>query len=172
MSDTTQTADPPSDLQEQLITELRQELEEYGGLLSLLDLQQAAVLDRKPDDVLELISRIDAQLATTNTCRKRREATAAQLGSLSQIPGPPTLRSLAPHFRSAVRPLVESLANEVNRLITHTRRRAQQNQMLLARSVELTQELVSGLSPQAITKTYSARGRVKIQPVAGPPRRA
>ena len=90
MSDATHTADPSSDLQGQLITELRQELEEYGGLLSLLDLQQAAVLDRKPDDVLELISRIDAQLATTNTCRKRREATAAQLASLSQIPGPRT----------------------------------------------------------------------------------
>lgn len=167
MSDTTQTADPPSDLQEQLITALRSELEEYGGLLSLLDLQQAAVLDRKPDNVLELIPRIDAQLATTHACRKRREASANELAGLLQVPGPATLGKLVPHFRPAVRPLIEALADEVNRLIAHTRRRAQQNQMLLARSVELTQELVSHISPRAISKTYSARGRVKIQPAAG-----
>ena len=164
MNDATHTAEPSSDLQEQLIIALRSELEEYGGLLHLLELQQAAVLERKPDSVLELIPRIDAQLATAHTCRKRREATAEELASLSQIAGPATLRSLTPYFRTAVRPLVEALADEVNRLIAHTRRRAQQNQMLLARSVELTQELVSRLSPRAVSKTYSARGRVKIKP--------
>ena len=66
-----------------------------------------------------------------------------------------------------MRPLIEALADEVNRLIAHTRRRAQQNQMLLARSVELTQELISRLSPKAVSKTYSAGGRVKIKPAAG-----
>ena len=96
--------------------------------------------------------------------RKRREAAADALAGLSHLPQPATLRNLAPHFRTAVRPLVEALADEVNRLIAHTRRRAQQNQMLLARSVELTQELVSRLSPRAVSKTYSARGRVKIKP--------
>ena len=157
----------PSDLQERLITALRNELQEYGGLLHLLDLQQAAVLERKPDDVLELIPQIEAQLAATHMCRKQREATADELAGISQIPRPATLRSLTPHFRPAVRPLVEALADEVNRLIAHTRRRAQQNQMLLARSVELTQELVARLSPCAVSKTYSAGGRVKIKPAAG-----
>ena len=161
------TAEPASDLQEQLITALRSELQEYGGLLNLLELQQNAVLERKPDSVLELIPKIEAQLATTHARRKEREATADELAKLSHAPRPATLRSLAPHFREAVRPLVEALAGEVNRLITHTRRRAQQNQMLLARSVELTQELVSRLSPRAVSKTYSARGRVKIKPAAG-----
>ena len=156
--------EPAPDLQEQLIAALRSELEEYGGLLHLLDLQQAAVLDRKPDTVLELIPKIEAQLAITHTRRKQREATADELAKLSQLPQPATLRNLAPHFRAAVRPLVEALADEVNRLIAHTRRRAQQNQMLLARSVELTQELVMRLSPRTVSKTYSARGRVKIKP--------
>ena len=167
MNEGSETGGPASDLQEQLITALRNELEEYGGLLALFDSQQAAVLERKPDAVLEQIPRIDKQLAITAGCRKQREGTAVALANLSQLPGPATLRSLAPHFRTAVRPLVEALADEVNRLITLTRRRAQQNQMLLARSVELTQELVSRLSPRAVSKTYSARGRVKIQPAAG-----
>ena len=157
----------PTDLQERLITTLRSELQEYGGLLQLLDMQQAAVLDRKPDEVLNLIQKIEAQLNATHACRKLREHTADELATFSGSPVPATLRSLAPHFRPAVRPLVEALADEVNRLITHTRRRAQQNQMLLARSVELTQELISRLSPKAVTKTYSAGGRVKIKPAAG-----
>lgn len=157
----------PSDLQERLLTTLRSELQEYGGLLQLLDLQQAAVLDRKPDEVLDLIQKIEAQLTATHSCRKHRETTADELAKFSNSPVPATLRSLAPHFREAVRPLVEALADEVNRLITHTRRRAQQNQMLLARSVELTQELISRLSPKAVSKTYSAGGRVKIKPAAG-----
>lgn len=155
------------DLQEQLIVEMRAELAEYGALLHLLESQQAAIIDRKPDSVLGLIQKIEAQLATTHTCRTHREATADALGKLSGAALPATLRNLVPYFRDAVRPLVEALADEVNRLITETRRRAKQNQMLLARSVELTQELVSKLSPRAVSKTYSALGRVKIQPAAG-----
>jgi len=167
MSDNPNTAVSQADLQEQFIAALRRELEEYGGLLHLLDEQQAAVLARKPDAVLEMIPKIEAQLATTHARRKEREATADELARLAQLPQPATLLSLAPHFRPAVRPLVEALAGEVNRLIGHTRRRAQQNQMLLARSVELTQELISRLSPRAVSKTYSSKGRVKIRPAGG-----
>lgn len=167
MNQDTGITQPPADLQEQLIVALRKELAEYGALLELLDLQQTAVLDRKPDSVLEMISRIEAQIATTHACRKQREATAAELAALSGIPQPVTLRALAPCFRSAVHPLVEALADEVNRLISHTRKRAQQNQMLLARSVELAQDLVTRLSPRSVSKTYSALGRVNIKPAAG-----
>lgn len=167
MSDASHIISAPSDLQEQLITSLRSELEEYGGLLNLLERQQEAVLGRKPDSVLELVTQIDAQIASTHACRKRREATANELACLSQVQGAATLRKLLPHFRAALRPLIEALADEVNRLIAETKRRAQQNQILLARSVELTQELISHVSPRAVSKTYSARGRMKIQPAAG-----
>ena len=78
----------PSDLQERLITTLRGELQEYGGLLQLLDMQQAAVLDRKPDEVLELIQKIEAQLTATHACRKLRERTADELATLSGSPVP------------------------------------------------------------------------------------
>lgn len=167
MTDDTDNIESSTDSQERLIAALRKELAEYGALLHLLDVQQTAVLDRKPDSVLESIPQIDAQLALTQTCRKQREATADELALASGIPQPWTLRTLAPHFRPAVRPLVEALVDEVNRLISHTRRRAEQNQMLLARSVELTQDLVTRLSPRAISKTYSEKGRLKIKPAAG-----
>jgi flagellar biosynthesis/type III secretory pathway chaperone len=167
MTDDTSNIESPTDAQERLIAALRRELAEYGALLQLLEVQQAAVLDRKPDQVLESIPQIDAQLELTSTRRKEREATADELALATGIPLPATLRTLAPRFRPAVRPLVEALTDEVNRLIGHTRRRAEQNQLLLARSVELAQEMVSRLSPRAISKTYSAKGRVKIKPAAG-----
>ncbi len=167
MSDASHIIHSPADLQDQLITSLRSELEEYGGLLNLIERQQEAILGRKPDNVLELVSLIEAQIATTHARRKQREATMNELACLSQIQGSATLNKLIPHFRAVLRPLIEALADEVNRLIAETKRRAQQNQMLLARSVELAQELISQVSPRAVTKTYSARGRMKIQPASG-----
>jgi flagellar biosynthesis/type III secretory pathway chaperone len=167
MIDTFNNTEAGDDLQEQLIAALREELAEYGAMLQLLELQQVAVIDRKPDSILELITRIEAQVALTTSCRKRREAKADGLARLAGTPQPATLRTLAPHFRPAVRPMVEALADEVNRLISHTRKKAQQNQMLLARSLELAQDLVTRLSPRSVSKTYSARGRVKIKPAAG-----
>ena len=64
-------------------------------------------------------------------------------------------------------PLVQALITEVNRLITLARLRAQQNQMLLARTIELTQDIVSTLSPGTVTRTYSPQGRMKIKASAG-----
>ena len=167
MSTTIDSVAIPPELQEKLIIELRGELEEYGGLLHLLGLQQTAVIGRKPDAVLELIPQIETQVATTHRRRKTREATMNELASLAQLQGSRTLKRLIPYFRPAVRPLIEALVGEVNRLIAHTRRRAQQNQMLLARSVELTQDIISHLNPSAVSKTYSARGRVNIRPAGG-----
>lgn len=167
MSDASHIISSPADLQEQLITSLRCELEEYGGLLNLLERQQEAILSRNPDSVLEIVAQIDAQIERTHVRRKQREATMNDLARLSQLQGNATLNKLVPHFRAVLRPLIEALADEVNRLIAETKRRAQQNQMLLARSVELTQELLSHVNPRAVSKTYSARGRMKIQPAAG-----
>jgi flagellar biosynthesis/type III secretory pathway chaperone len=167
MIDDTGTTGASTDPQEHLIGSLRQELAEYGSLLQLHELEQEAILDRKPDSVLELVTKIEAQLALTARCRKQRAAAADALALEAGIAEPVTLRTLAPHFRPALRPLVDALIDEVNRLITLTRKRAQQNQMLLARSVELAQDLVTRLSPRSVSKTYSARGRVNIKPAAG-----
>ena len=66
-----------------------------------------------------------------------------------------------------MRPLVEALATEVNRLIGKVRRRAQQNQMLLARTIEVTQELCEKLKPGTVTRTYAPDGKMKIKAAAG-----
>ncbi|MEO6739890.1 MAG: hypothetical protein ABIP20_06540 [Chthoniobacteraceae bacterium] len=110
-----------------------------GALLHLLRSQQAPIIDRKPDSVLALIQKNEAQFATTHTCRQHRQATADALGRLSSDSRPAKLRNLVPYIRDALRPLSETLADEVNRLITEASSRAQQNQMHLNRSADLGQ---------------------------------
>ncbi len=155
------------DPQEQVVDALRAELEEYGELLNCFDDQQNAILARDPDSVLTADAAIGAQLITTRDRRKRREALVAALAALSERPMESTLHDLMPLIREPMRPLVQALIAEVNRLITRARRRAQQNQMLLARTVEVTQELVARLSPGTVTRTYSPLGKMKIKASAG-----
>jgi len=156
-----------TDLQDSLTASLRRELGEYGALLQLITLQQEAILDRKVDRVLELSAEIEDQIEITHGYRKEREAAAEEIALFAGLSKTATLRALTPNFRPVLRPLIEALVDEVNRLIAQTRRRAQQNQVLLARSMELAEELIMRLNPRSVSKTYSARGRVNIKLAAG-----
>ena len=167
MIDASDTTNDSTDLQDALIAALRRELAEYGALLNLLALQQDAVLDRKPDAVLKISTEIEDQIETMKERRKKREALGSEIALISGLQKTATLLALTPHFRPVLRPLIEALVDEVNRLITQTKRRAQQNQTLLARSVELAEELMARLNPRALSKTYSERGKVNIQLAAG-----
>ncbi|MEM9160637.1 MAG: flagellar export chaperone FlgN, partial [Verrucomicrobiota bacterium] len=72
------------------------------------------------------------------------------------------LRKMLPHFPDFIHPLLEALMEEINQMITRTRRKAQQNFLLLSRTMELTQETLRALQPENYTKTYSKKGRVGV----------
>ena len=156
---------PVPNRHEQIIDALRSEMQEYGGLLNLFDRQQNAILNRKPDEVADSDQAIDAQLAAVRARRSQRENLVAAL-TPDADPHPTLLQTIL-HFPQAMRPLVEALATEVNRLIAKVRRRAQQNQMLLARTIEVTQELCEKLKPGTVTRTYAPDGKMKIKAAAG-----
>ena len=147
---------------ETLAEALRDELQEYGGLLNILQDQQRAILHRKPDQVLELNGQIERQLRGTRERRKRREALDRELAQFVQRPADSSLRDLIGFFPDAVRPMLLALIEEVNHLLTRTKRRARQNQMLLARSIEVSQEILQKLNPEGLTKTYSPKGQLKV----------
>jgi len=147
---------------ELLIEALREEVQEYGGLLSLFNEQQTAILERKPDTVLVTQDTITAQLATITACRKRREECSKNIAVALGYKPNGALRGLIEGCEEPVRPLLYALIDEVNKLILRTRRRAQQNQMLLARSIEVSQQILQRLNPEAVTKTYSRRGRINL----------
>ena len=155
------------DPQEQIIAALRAELEEYGGLLNVFDEQQQAILNRKPDAVLALEEKLSGQLSAVRTRRSQREGLVSTFAGDGRPPSRVSLLGAIPAFRETLRPLVEALATEINRLIALTRRRAEQNQVLLARTVEVMQEVCARLSPGAVTRTYAANGQMKIKAPVG-----
>ena len=152
---------------EYLVQPLREEMQEHGALLNLFEEQQAAILRREPDLVLHVAEAITKQAEVIRECQKRRtlalRAAAAKAGCAENI----ALTKLLPYLPEATWPLLQALIGEVNRLVRQTRRRARQNQMLLARTIEASQELLQRLDPGTVSKTYSAQGRVAIGATAG-----
>jgi hypothetical protein len=124
---------------EKVIDAMRAELQEYGGLLNLFDQEQDAILNRDRDTVTEAGLTIEAQQVTLRARRSERENLVAALTPKAEA-RPPLLHAIL-HFPLAMRPLVEALATEVNRLIVRVRCQAEVNRMLLVRAFEMIPEL-------------------------------
>jgi flagellar biosynthesis/type III secretory pathway chaperone len=147
---------------ELIVTSLREELTEYGGLLHLFEVQQRALFDRDADAVLEHASKIEAHTRALTGSRERREKLVAAFASEHGRPLNSTLRSLLPLLPEESRPLLEALIDEINRLLHRVRRTSRHNHSLLSRAVEVNQETLQTLRPQAFTKMYSPSGRVSV----------
>ncbi len=146
---------------------LRNELAEYGGLLALFAEQQKCLFNREPTEVLHLSGAIEQQVRTLEQCRRQRESIVADFAAIHVQPPSATLRSLLPLIDNVARPLIEALIGEINHLLHRVRRTSRHNHTLLARAVEVHQDTLQQLRPQAFTKTYSEAGRVSI--AAGAP---
>jgi len=153
----------------QLIADsLREELAEYGALLGRFEQQQQSLFARDADAVLRLGGEIEDQARILQDCRLRRERASASLATALGLPADTTLRALLPHIESDARPLLEALINEVNHLLHRVRRASRQNHTLLAQAVEIHQETLRQLRPDAFMKTYSAAGRVSVAAPSAP----
>ncbi len=156
-----------------VVEALRSELAEYGGLLGLFEAQQKKIIALDADAVSEFVPQLELQAEAARHRRDERERAVREYASARGRAGVPSLRQLLPEFPSEVRPLLEALIDEINHLVLRTRQRTRQNQMMLARLVELHHELLPALRPQAFTKTYSRHGQVAVSTVAtGPTYRA
>ena len=145
---------------------LRDEVQEYGGLLRLFEEQQECVFNRDPDRLLQLIESIKEAAQRAEEIRFRRESCirlfAVELGHAAGE----SLRSLLPAVDDEARPLLQALIDEVNRLIHRVRRITRQNHLLLSRTVELQQGILRQFYPGAFTPTYSALGRISVAPAS------
>ncbi|HVS53677.1 MAG TPA: flagellar protein FlgN [Opitutaceae bacterium] len=141
---------------------LRAELADYGGLLRLFEEQQRSLFNRDADTVLRLANEIEAQAHAVAGSRCRREQAVAAFAAAHDCPASTTLRAMLPLIESDARPLLEALINEVNTLLHRVRRTSRHNHTLLTRAVEVHQDTLQQLRPQAFTKTYSPAGRVSL----------
>ena len=141
---------------------LRRELADYGELLRLFEQQQQHLFNRNADSVLRLANEIEVQARALADCRTSRERAVAAFAVEHGRPSSASLRSLLPFIEADARPLLEALINEVNALLHRVRRTSRHNHTLLSRAVEVHQDTLQALRPNAFTKTYSPAGRVSV----------
>ena len=136
---------PVCSLVSKLIEALRSELHDYGEMLYLLDQQQESIMARAEDDVLRSVGAINDQMIRIQSDRQQRAARQNEAARLLNKADDPTFQSVIPALPEKYRVAVGSLVRENNELLVRVRRRAQQNQQFLSRSLELMQRVINSL---------------------------
>jgi hypothetical protein len=122
---------------EPVIEALRNELQQYGEMLALLEAQQQAVSRRQSGLVLNTVPAIEAQGSVIQDARRTRETHQRQLAwALGRPEGVP-FQDLLPLLPDEYRPLISALVQEINQLLGRVREFAEQNHSQLLRSLEL-----------------------------------
>ncbi len=148
---------------EQVVMAMRGEIQEQGALLGLFEEQQRAIINRDSNKVLTLVAVVQKQVDTAQAARSRRELLMAQALRRAKISPQTPLLELVPQFPPALQPLMRALVEEVIRIADRVRVKANQNQVLLARSIDLIRELLEEVSPQPGGRIYDEGGSVKIK---------
>ncbi len=141
-----------------LIDALREELQNYGEMLALLDRQQEFLIARAASEVFQSISLIKAQASAIQQARARREQCRRTVAQECRQPGEGGFAGLIPLLPADYQPLLQALVEENNELLMRVRRRARQNHLMLRRSVELLQELLNTLLPSRQGSVYDGNG--------------
>jgi flagellar biosynthesis/type III secretory pathway chaperone len=152
--------DDTSKLVSNLIERLREELQEYGEMLALLDQQQESVLARAGEEVTRTALATGEQMARVQAARQRRlegqQAVAAALGHAAE----PDFATLIPQLPSPYRVAVDTLVRQNNGLLVRVQQRARQNHLLLGRAMQLMQQFINVLVPAAGPAVYNGVGEL------------
>jgi hypothetical protein len=117
----------------QLVDALRDELQEKGGLIRLLDQQVQAVYRRDTHQNEYLEEQIRLQLRVIARSIQNRESILRQSASSFQLSEDARANELIAHFPDFVRPLLEALVTEVDRLSNRLQEHLGQNEGLKQR---------------------------------------
>lgn len=147
---------------EEVVESLRAELQEYGGLLSLLDEQRRSIVGRDTESLLDRNGEIGLQLKKTHLMRLDREHLSESLARELGLVDIHKLSDMLPFVPEPALPLLRELVDRVNDLLEKIQRKAGQNRMLLSRACEITEEIMRTLQPQSLTKTYNEKGNLSM----------
>jgi flagellar biosynthesis/type III secretory pathway chaperone len=141
---------------------LRAEIQEHGVLLSIFSDQQRAIMQRESDRVMIFVEAVQKQVDIVSRIRSKREMLMSQMVPRSRVTRATSLSELVKLFPPPMQPLLQALVEELLRMSDQVRRKANQNQVLLARSIEVIRDLLEELTPANPARTYENDGRVKI----------
>ena len=146
---------------EELLDLLRNELQEYGGLIGLLNAQQQSILSRQSDSLLEINQSVQTQMEASQILQKRRQGYVSSLASSFGEPSDSSLSQLVDYFPEVTRPMFVSIIEEINNLISRIRSKILQNQKILQRLTEVTDQILLASDPKNQSKTYDRSGGLK-----------
>ncbi len=119
-------------------------------------------MQRESDKVMIFVEAVQRQVDVVNRIRSRREMLMSQMVPRSRVTRATPLSELVKRFPPPMQPLLQALVDELLRISEQVRRKANQNQVLLARSIEVIRDLLEELTPTNQARTYENDGRVKI----------
>jgi flagellar biosynthesis/type III secretory pathway chaperone len=142
-----------------LINALREELQQYGEMLALLEQQQKLVVQRSGAALLDNLAAINAQTSVIQVARRDREQFQTRLSLSRQLPADARFSSLLREVPEPHRGLVKTLVGEINQCLRRVQQRARQNHLLLSCSVEMMQRFMALLFPSSSVTTYDQSGK-------------
>ncbi|MBV9999979.1 MAG: hypothetical protein JO015_12815 [Verrucomicrobia bacterium] len=113
-----------------LVAALRNELQENGGLIRLLNQQTKALYRYDRDENTRLEDQIRSQIRIAIRCRQSRETILRQTASSLALGEEASSETILAHFPMYVQPLLEALCTEVECLNGRLVERLRQNQQL------------------------------------------
>ena len=148
---------------EELTSVLRREVEEYGGLLIVIVEQQEKIMSRDSTALSEINQKMEVQIEINEGLLVSRHRLIALMIGEPGAGSEPTLSQLIDFLPDAIQPMFQSLAEEINNLISRARRKMKQNQVLLSRLSEVADELLNAISPDdRVLKTYNRQGELDV----------
>jgi hypothetical protein len=129
-----------------VIQALRNELHQYGEMLALLEQQQHLAQHSGTEEILRSISHINHQSSSIQLARERRKSAQRHLAATLQQSETATFSTLIPMLPNSYQPMVSALVQENHELLGRVRERAQANQLLLRRALELMQRFITTLT--------------------------
>ena len=146
-----------------LVSALRQELEQYGDMAVLLERQQQQIGARSADEVYQSIGPVKRQGVAIQKARAHRDECRAQLAQALQRAADSSFAELISLLPADCQPLLCSLVRDNNEMLARVRQRARQNHLRLSRSIELMQSLINALFPSRISRIYNGQGTMKLR---------
>jgi hypothetical protein len=118
---------------DQLVDSLRNELQEKGGLIRLLNQQTELLYQRDPRGNERVEEQIRGQLRLVSRCTQSRELILRETGTRLNLRDEADAAEVVHGFPEYVQPLLEALFTEVERLSGRMQERLRQNQELKVR---------------------------------------
>lgn len=115
---------------DQLVDALRDELQEKGGVIRLLNQQTEVLYRLDVSAVAQVGEQIRGQLCLATRCTQARELILGQIASKMKSGEDIDRSAILGQFPEYVRPLLEALFGEVDRLSGRMDERLKQNQQL------------------------------------------